>query len=65
MNNAQYIDVVMPIYILVDFNILIIKKTLGGLWQYQKDGLSDNITESELFQYNIRRTGKAPDVVNT
>lgn len=65
MNNAQYIDVVMPIYILVDFNISIIKKTLGSLWQYYKDGLSDNITESELFQYNIKITGKAPDAVNT
>ena len=38
--------------------------TSGGVWQYYRDDLNDNITEFELFKYKIKITGKAPTAGN-
>ena len=45
-SNAKYIDVVMPIYNLIEFcdNYL---KTWGSFWQYYRDDPNDNITQSD------------------
>ena len=39
-------------------------KTSGGLRQYYRDDLNDNITEFELFRYKIKITWKAPAAGN-
>ena len=36
----------------------------GGLWQYYRDDLNDNIKEFELFKYKVKITGKAPTAGN-
>ena len=43
---------------------IIIKKTLGSLWQCYRDDANDNITPSECFKFKIKITGKAPAAVN-
>ena len=46
IDNAKYIDVVMPMYNLIEFcdNYL---KTWGSFWQYYRDDPNDNITQSD------------------
>ena len=39
-------------------------KTSGNLWQYYKDDLNDNITQSESFKSKIKITGKTPAAGN-
>ena len=36
-------------------------QTSGSFWQYYRDDLNDNITQSESFKYEIKITGKTPD----
>ena len=45
-DNAKDIDVVMPIYNLIEYSGNY-SKTLGSLWQYYRDEPNHNITESE------------------
>ena len=47
IDNAQDIDIVIPMYNLIEFSIW---KTSGGLWQYYKDDPNDNISQSESFK---------------
>ena len=54
IDNAQDIDIVMPMYNLIDNY----SKTSGSLWQYYKDDPNDNITQSESFKSKIKITGK-------
>ena len=53
IDNAQDIDIVMPMYNLIEYsgNYL---KTFGSLWQYYKDDPDDRITQSESFKYKIK-----------
>ena len=46
VDNAKYIDVVMPMYYLVEYSINY-SKTSGSLWQYYRDEPNDNIEDSE------------------
>ena len=64
IDNAQYIDIVMPMYNLTEYSDNY-SKTSGGLWQYYKDDPNDNIENSESFKNKIRITGKTPNNGNT
>ena len=64
MNNtdtdtAQDIDIVMPMYNLIEYTDNY-SKTSGSLWQYYKDDPNDNMTQSESFKFKIKITGKTP-----
>ena len=63
-DNAQDIDIVMPMHNLIEYSDNY-SKTFGSLWQQYKDDPSDNITKSESFKYKIKITGKAPAGGNT
>ena len=64
IENAQDIDVVMPMYNLIEYSDSY-SKTSGILWQYYKDDPNDNITQSESFKSKIKITGKTPAAGNT
>ena len=64
IDNAKYIEVVMPMYNLTE-NSDNYSKTSGGLWKYYWDDSNDNITQSESFKYKIKITGKTPATENT
>ena len=63
-DNAPDIDIVMPMYNLIEYSDNFLK-TSGSLWQYYKDDPNDNMTESESFKYKIKITGKTPAGGNT
>ena len=58
--NAQDIDIVMPMYNLIEYSDNC-AKTTGRLWQYFRDELDDNTEDSESFNSKIKITGKTPD----
>ena len=64
IDNAQDIDIVMPMYNLIYYSDNY-SKTSGSLWQYYKDDPNDNIENTELFKYKTKITGKNPSNVNT
>ena len=64
IDNAQDIDIVMPMYSLIAYSNKY-SKTSGSLWQYHKDDPNDNITQSESFKSKIKITGKTPAARNT
>ena len=47
-DNAQDIDIVMPMYNVIEYSGNY-SKTSGSLWQYSKDDPNDNITQSEYL----------------
>ena len=64
IDNAQDIDIVMPMYNLIEYSDNY-SKTSGSLWQYYKDEPNDNLADSETFKSNVEITGKNPDNGNT
>ena len=64
IDNAEDIDIVMPMYNLIEHSDNH-SKTLGSLWQYYKDKPNDNLTDSESFKSKIKITGKIPDGGNS
>ena len=64
IDNAQDIDIVMPMYNLIGYSENY-SKTSESLWQYYKDDPNDNITQSESFKSKIKITGKTPAAGNT
>ena len=64
IDNAKYIDVVMPMYNLIEYSDNY-SKTSGSLWQYYKDDPNDNLTDSKSFKYKVKITGKTPAGGNT
>ena len=64
IDNAQDIDIVMPMYDLIEYSDNY-SKTSGSLWQCYKDDNSDHIIQSESFKYKIKITGKTPAAGNT
>ena len=64
IDTAQDIDIVMPMYKLIDYSDNY-SKASGSLWQYYKDDPNDNITQSESFKSKIKITGKTPAAGNT
>ena len=64
IDNAQDIDIVMPMYNLIEYSDNY-SKTSGSLWQYYKDDPNDNMADSESFKYKVKITGKTLDDRNT
>ena len=64
IDNAQDIDIVMPMYNLIEYSDNY-SKTSGSLWQYYKDDPNDNIENSESFKSKIKITGKTHNNGNT
>ena len=64
IDNAKDIDIVMPMYNLIEYSDNY-SKTSGSLWQYYKNDPNDNITGSESFKSKIKITGKTPADSNT
>ena len=62
--NAKDLDVVMPMYNLIECDESY-SKTSGNLQQYYRDNPSDNIIESKSFKFKINITGKTPAAGNT
>ena len=60
IDNAQDIDIVMPMYNLIEYSDNY-SKTSGSLWQYYKDDSNNDVTESESFKSKVKITGKTPD----
>ena len=50
IDNAKDIDIVMPMYNLIEYSDNY-SKTSGSLWQYYKDDPNDNIENSESFKH--------------
>ena len=63
-DNAQDIDIVMPMYNWIEYRNNH-SKTSGSLWQYYKDDPNNNIADSESFKFKVKITGKTPDDGNT
>ena len=61
IDNAKDIDIVMPMYNLIEYSD-IYAKTFGSLWQYFRDEPDDNnIEDSESFKSKIKIPGKTPN----
>ena len=60
VDNAKDIDIVMPMYNLIEYSDNN-AKTTGSLWQYFRDEPNDDIEDSESFKSKIKITGKTPD----
>ena len=60
IDNAKDIDIVMPMYSLIEYSDNY-AKTSGSLWQYFRDEPNDNLADSESFKSKIKITGKTPD----
>ena len=59
IDNAQDIDIVMPMYNLIEYSDNY-SKTSGSLWQYYKDDPNDNLADSESFKSKVKITGSTP-----
>ena len=55
IDNAQDIDIVMPVQNLIEYSDNN-SKTSGILWQYYKDEPNDNLADPESFRYKINIT---------
>ena len=60
IDNAQDIDIVMPMYNLIEYSNI-----SGILWQYYKDEPNDNLADSESFKSKVKIIGSTPAVGNT
>ena len=59
-DNAKCIDVVIPIFNLIEYSNKYLK-TSGSLSQYYRDEPNDNIANSESFKFKVKITGKILD----
>ena len=64
IDNAQDIDIVMPMYNLIEYRDNY-SKTSGSLWQYYKDKPNDNLANSESFKSKVKIAGNTPTDGNT
>ena len=60
IDNAKGIDIVMPMYSLIEYSDNY-TKTSGSLWQYFRDTPDNNIEDSESLKSKIKITGKTPN----
>ena len=60
VDNAKDINIVMPMYNLIEYSDNYVKTT-GSLWQYFRDEPDDDLEDSESFKSKIKITGKTPD----
>ena len=62
INNAEDLDVVMPMYNLIEYSKSY-RKTTGILWNYYKDEASDTLSsDSKSFKYKTSITGNTYNV---
>ena len=64
IDNAHDIDIVMPMYNLIECSDNY-SKISGSLWQYYKYIPNDNLARSESFKYKVKITEKTPNNGNT
>ena len=64
IDTARDIDIVMPMYNLIEYSDNYLK-TSESLWQYYKDDPNDNIVRTESFKSKVKITGKTPADGNT
>ena len=64
IENAHDIDILMPMYNLIEYSDNY-SKTSESLWQYYKDDPNDNLANSESFKSKVKITGKTPNNENT
>ena len=57
IDNAKDIDIVMPMFNLIEYSDNY-AKTSGSLWIYYRDEPNDNLADSESFKSKIKITGK-------
>ena len=62
IDNAKDIDIVMPMYNLIEYSDNY-AKTTGSLWQFLRDEpvTDDDIEDSESFKFKKKITGKTPN----
>ena len=60
IDNTKDIDVVKPMYNLIEYSGNY-SKTSGSSWQYYRDEPSDQRVNSDSFKSKIKITGKTPD----
>ena len=61
IDNAEDLDVVMPMYNLLEYSKNY-RKTTGSLWNYYRDEPSDPLSSnSESFKYKTSIVGKSPE----
>ena len=59
VDNAKDIDIVIPMYNLIEYSDNY-AKTTGSLWQYFRNESDDDLESSESFKSKIKITGKTP-----
>ena len=59
IDNAKDIDILMPMYNLIEYSDNY-WKTSGSLWQYYKNEPNDNLPDSESSKSKIKITGNTP-----
>ena len=60
IDHCQDIDIVMPMYNLIEYSDNY-AKTSGSLWQHYRDEPNDNLADSESFKSKIKITVKTPN----
>ena len=63
IENAKYIDVLMPMYNLIEYSDNY-SKTSGSLWQYCRDKPSKQLVNSKSFKSEIKIIGNTPAAGN-
>ena len=63
VDNAKDIDIVMPMYNLIEYSDNY-AKAFGSLWQYYRDEPNGDLEKSESFKSKIKITGKTPNNEN-
>ena len=64
IGNAKDIDIVIPMYNLIEYSDNY-SKTSRTLFQYFKDDPNNNLADSESFKYKVKITGNTPNNGNT
>ena len=64
IDNAHDIDIVIPMYNVIEYSDNY-SKTSGSLWLYYKDDSNDNLTDSKSFKSKVKITGKTSNNGNT
>ena len=63
LDNAKDIDIVMPMYNLIEYSDNY-TKTSRSLWQYYRDEPNDSLANSESFKFKVKITAKTPAADN-
>ena len=63
VDNAKDIDIIMPMYNLIEYSDNY-AKTTGSLWQHFRDEPNNNLGDSESFKSKIKITGRTPAAGN-